>query len=152
MFELAGFVRDRSGDITFFSVPGANGPGPNAHAVSINNRGDVAGYFAQFNLDTGSRRLRGFVRTGNGGIRVFDATPNALETKSAGINELGDIVGNYTDASGTHNFLKRWNGAITLFDVGGLCTAINDRGDVIAINGVLRNGNAVTVGLLRSAR
>ena len=51
------FLRDNKGNVTVFNVPNNSG----AHAVSINNRGDVAGYF----LDATTGKTRGFVRIAN---------------------------------------------------------------------------------------
>src|SRR5262249_9797152 len=106
-----GFVRDRDGALTVFDV-GDPSPGPRAYAQSINNRGDVAGYF----YDGHAGRRRGFLRQFNGDITIFDPTP-AANTGSAFINESGDIAGDFLDATGGHNFLRDRNGNITVFDV-----------------------------------
>ena len=47
------FLRDSKGNLTVFDVPNSSG----AHAVAVNNRGDVAGY-----LVGATGRTRGFVR------------------------------------------------------------------------------------------
>ena len=143
-----GFVRGRDGNITIFDV--GSGPGPRAYCVSINNGGDVAGYY----YDASLRRARGFVRARNGNITVFDGIPNALYTRSASINELGAIAGDVGDAAGSHNFLRDRIGNVTVFDVPNAFVArsisINNRGDVAGYFYELRNGGIVTHGFVRS--
>ena len=125
-----GFLRDRSGLMTVFDA-GGNGPGPKAHPLGINNRGDVAGYY----YDSQSRTIRGFQRDRSGNITTFDASANASATIPSALNDSGKIVGDFTDATGTpHNFLLDSHGTITVFDVPNAFTAhadsINNRGDV----------------------
>jgi hypothetical protein len=57
--EIVGdnFLRDSKGNVTVFTVPNSSG----THAVSVNNRGDVAGSF----LDATTGQTRGFVRIAN---------------------------------------------------------------------------------------
>jgi hypothetical protein len=146
-----GFIRDRDGTLTMFSVPGARAIGPRAYPVGINNRGDVAGHYHDANFN----RMRGFVRDRKGKISVFDAAPNASSTRTAGINEPGDVTGDFDDATGPHNFLRDQRGNITVFDVPNAFTArsrcINNQGDVTGYLFELRDGNLVTRGFVREA-
>src|SRR5262249_25824921 len=68
--------------------------------VSINNGGDVAGYFCQspsgFCQDN---QVRGFVRAANGNITVFDGIPTS-------INDVGTVTGYFFNTTGLHNFLR----------------------------------------------
>jgi hypothetical protein len=124
-FYRAGFVRSRNGDITMIELGGPTYP------VAINNGGDVAGYY----FDMNEVRYRGFVRERGGTIATLDATPNASSTTIVSINEGGDMAGQFSDATGNHNFVRDWNGNITIFDVPNAANVavqrINDRGDVL---------------------
>jgi hypothetical protein len=124
-----GFVRDRDGTMTVFDA-GGTGPGPKAHPVGINNRGNIAGYY----YDSQSGTTRGFERDSKGTISVFDAGASALGTQPAGINDSGEIVGDFSDVTGGHNFLRDSKGNITVFDVpntsGVHAVSVNNRGDI----------------------
>lgn len=143
-----GFVRDRNGDITVFDVAGAGCLGPLADPVSINNAGDVAGWFT----DVQDCRLRGFVRTRKGSIAVFDAVPNASGTTIASINEKGDVVGAFSDVTySAHQFLRGHKGNITVFDIPNALLAtsvsINNLDDV---TGILWDIDGMMHGFVRS--
>jgi len=60
--------------------------------------------------------------------------PGASATRAFGINARGDIVGSYTDRTGTHGFIRRGT-AITSIDYPGSSSTeawgINPRGDII---------------------
>jgi hypothetical protein len=131
-----GVVRYRDGDITIFEVPGTGGPREHAHAVSINNGGDIAGYFLD---DLGDRRYHGFIRDRDGTFTVFDVPS---PTSIARMNEKGDIVGS--------GFLRDHKGNITLFDGEGV--SINNRDDVTGILYEYQNGTILVHGFVRSAR
>ena len=68
-----------------------------------------------------------------GGFESIDV-PGAVGTRAFGINPRGEIVGSYTDAAGTHGFV-RTGGVFTTIDYPGAATTeawgINPRGDVI---------------------
>lgn len=77
--------------------------------------------------------------------------PGALATRAFGINAVGEIVGSYTDATGTWGFL--WaDGNITTIRVPGSVTTeawgINPQGDIVGRYRVA--GNARTFGFLLS--
>ena len=63
--------------------------------------------------------------------------PGAVQTRAVGINDRGQVVGEYTDASGTsHGFL--WDeGRFTTIDVpkaaGTSAVDINDRGQIVGV-------------------
>lgn len=134
-----GFVRDKNGAITLFDMEGWA-----LNCPSINNRGDIAGFFFSPQLN----RSRSFVREANGNIAIFDATPGALQTYSASINERGDTAGHFTDASGDHGFLRDQSGKITVFGTPGSITGLNDPGDVTGYYSDFRNGQYVTHGFI----
>jgi hypothetical protein len=103
--------------------------------VSINNSGEVTGYFQ----DSSSGATRGFVRELNGDITVFDASEGASRTMPAAINDPGDVAGFFFDVIGVHSFLRNAQGNITVFDVPrpspilppiDFAMAIDNRGDI----------------------
>jgi probable HAF family extracellular repeat protein len=60
--------------------------------------------------------------------------PGAMATRAFGINAVGEIVGSYTDARGTHGYL--WaNGSVTTVDVPAAISTeawgINPQGDIV---------------------
>jgi probable HAF family extracellular repeat protein len=104
-------------------------------AYDINNSGSIIG---DYGLSSGNVS-HGFLSTG-GTIAPFDV-PGALSTSLSGINDLGDIIGGYSDTSGkSHGFLSS-NGSITTIDVpvlnpkatGGL-NGINNAGEIVGTN------------------
>ena len=64
--------------------------------------------------------------------------PGAIgESLAGGINNRGQIVGQYMDARGEHGYLRDARGRLTTFDLpGALATAptrINDRGQIVGL-------------------
>lgn len=123
-----GFVRDRTGLMTVFDA-GTDTPLA-AYPVGINNRGTITGYY----FDTQSGTTRGFVRDSKGRISVFDADASASQTSPAGINDSDEIVGDFSDATGSHHYLRDNKGNVVVFDVpntsGAHAVCVNNRGDV----------------------
>ena len=75
--------------------------------------------------------------------------PGALATRAFGINAVGQIVGSYTDATGTHGYL--WaNGDLTTIQVPGAISTeawgINPQGDIVGRYSIA--GQARTFGFL----
>lgn len=70
----------------------------------------------------------------DGGAFESIDVPGATATRAFGINPQGDVVGSFTDATGTHAFLLR-NGVFTQIDYPGArateAWGINARGDII---------------------
>src|SRR6266481_3727134 len=68
-----------------------------------------------------------------GGLTTIDV-PGASSTQAKGINPEGDIVGEYSNATGTHGFLLS-KGNFTTIDVPGAsiteAAAINFKGDIV---------------------
>jgi hypothetical protein len=60
--------------------------------------------------------------------------PGAVGTRAFGINARGDVVGSYTDQTGTHGYVRS-DGAFTTIDYPGAATTeawgINPRGDIV---------------------
>ena len=83
---------------TYSSLP--NFEGNYIHASGINNHGLIVGHFYQA---TGSP-LQGFIYDGSTYTVIND--PNATNgTVVNGINDLGQLVGSYSNSTGTHGFL-----------------------------------------------
>jgi uncharacterized membrane protein len=93
-----GFVRTGQ-TITPFEVVGAN----NTQASDINNFGRIVGrFFATLALEIG----RGFIKDGTN-FTYFDApgVQGPFGTFPYGINDSGQIVGQFADSTGFHSFL-----------------------------------------------
>lgn len=103
-----------------FALPaGSLPPGDTAIAVGLNDVGEVVG--------------NGFIDN-HGNITMVDV-PDAV-THPLAINNLGQVVGDFTKSDGGHAFLDT-NGTITYFALGeaaindGMATGINDLGQVV---------------------
>ena len=86
----------RTRTFTRVLVPGAPAgqAGPSLTAAAINNRGDVAGFYARTSAQTDA-----FLRLGNGQFRTL-AVPGASMTQAFGVNDSDEVVGAYTVGSG----------------------------------------------------
>lgn len=95
-------------DLSFFS-------GPTGFrlldSAGINNQGDVVGW--GYN-DTGGPS--GLFRDPSGTISTFGVGGGDL-TMVNGMNDRGQIVGNYYDGSGIHAFLRQPDGAIQTLQI-----------------------------------
>ena len=89
-----------------FDVPGAT----STHPVSINNNGDVTGWYS-----TIDGNKRGFVREFDGTLTTFDGVPT-------NINDAGAITGylsvsNWPPYPSLVGFVRDQDGKITLFEI-----------------------------------
>ena len=120
-----------NGIYTSFDVPGAE----DTYLSGINNPGVVVGvYYDAFGF-------YGFVNAGGTITRLAD--PLAVgATIPVGINDSGEIVGNYTDSNGVQHGFVYANGIYTTVDAPGLTvdpatglgtalTGINNAGDLV---------------------
>jgi probable HAF family extracellular repeat protein len=108
---------------------GLIGSSPQSFALSINNRGAIAGVYE----DSGGG-FHGFLRQPNGKVDSIDY-PGASITEAFGVNDFGTVIGLFFDAAGNvHAFTLR-DGRFQLADLpGGLQTipfSINDRGQIV---------------------
>ena len=112
-----GFL-DTGGVFTTFVVPGATST--NTAARGINATGQIVGTFNDTTLAPLPFPVgytpRGFLYSG--GVFTTIDVPGASETFAYGINETGQIVGTFVDATGAHGFL----------DTGGVFTTLNAPG------------------------
>jgi len=112
------------------TVPG----GSNVVAAAINNSGGTAGFF------TGSNGVTsGFYTDASGRVFVLNA-PHATLTQALGVNDSGEVVGDYRVGSGggtvTHGFTWTAQGGFaTVDDPQGAATTtingVNDAGDLV---------------------
>ncbi len=118
------FGRAQESKTIIFDAPGADtasGDYNGTFATAISNGGVVTGYYIDAN-DV----YHGFLRTSKGGFLTFEATgadttPGSFNgTTPSGVNDLGMVVGSYTDGNGfEHGFLRSLEGKFTSFDVPG---------------------------------
>ncbi len=110
-----------------FSYPGATVT--NTYALGWNDAGTVVGSYTT----TTANEEHGFIRTAAGAFTQIDV-PNSKQTEVFGINNGGDIVGRFLDASGkNHGFLRRGT-TFTTIDYAGPNTfafGINNKGTIV---------------------
>jgi uncharacterized protein (TIGR03437 family) len=132
-----GVVRaQQSYSIATFDVPGST----STAASGINDAGQVVG--SHTTGTDGTRHC--FLRSADGASYTTIDPPRAIANSfsCAGINNLGQISGSFSDATGFHGFIRSAVGAFTTFDLapGASVGGINDLGEVVgaytdAING-----------------
>ena len=133
-----GFVRDRTGRYSTFRVPDTE-PESRTVASDINDRGVIAGW-----SDDGRSSI-GYIRDHDGAIVTIEhpeaegTVPIGLGNEIAGtdlrgINNRGDVVGNFAADGTIHGFVRDRRGTYTTIRppraAATLLTAINDRGDI----------------------
>jgi len=96
------YIADEAGVITTFTVDDFY----STHAYGVNARGDVVGFYGTNQVGAQPVSPRGFLRTRQGDYRGY-VVGGANSTQIWGINDMGAIVGQYTDAAGTHGFVYR---------------------------------------------
>jgi len=150
--QAAGYFADSSGNTTAFIFnsslpPGGQftllGPGqPNTlpgagQATDINDSGQVSGFYS-----TGPT-TEGFLLSG--GIATTLSFPGSTSTQALGLNNVGKVVGTYTDTQGfMHGFIYSGGVFETVDDPGATMTTINGINNFGHIVGfALENGNTV---------
>ena len=137
-----GFIRNASGTITVFDAVAGHATLP----TGINNAGLIVGAYGSFRPiasifvdgpdSSFGNASTGFIRMPGGSIVTF-AVPGAAETFPAGINDFGEIVGNYTlTVNGTmHGFLRYAFGQFVALDAPGATqteiAGINNHGELV---------------------
>jgi hypothetical protein len=139
-----GFYNDKNGNAHAYELNQATGqftpihvPGKSATASAINNNGDVAG-FATSGSGATATTFSWLLRAGRLTTLQF---PGGSDTQAFGINDKDQIVGSYTDASGTsHGFVvsdptgphTHWTSIDDPNGVGStVVNGINDAGDLV---------------------
>ena len=94
-----GFLRDISGNVTDFSVPGAYQTTPTA----LDDNGVIVGYYSAQSSGT----VLAFERDATGSFMTFSAPNPNLLTIAAAINDTGRVTGYWRDSSyNDHGFVK----------------------------------------------
>ncbi len=100
-------------------------PGEFVIPFGINDHGDIVG--------NNSLSQDAFIYTDGNFINIH--VPGAFSTSASGINNSGEVVGNYSDATGSHGFIYADGNFITIINVPGASYAsacgINDSGEVV---------------------
>ena len=128
--SIGSFV-ESNGVVTLLAVPGA----ASTTAFGINNAGQVSGSYSS----NPTSPSHGFVYA-NGVFTTIDIPTSMVVqglyptvTDVSGINNAGELVGDYNDLNGGHIFIDN-NGAFNVVDAPGLSTAlpraINDAGQI----------------------
>jgi probable HAF family extracellular repeat protein len=128
---LHGFVWSK-GSFTRIDVPGGTGSG----ALDINDHGEIVGAYADAQGKTHGFRLRKgvFTTIDPPGAVDVPGSPGFAATAPFGINNRGQIVGQYADARGLHAYLLD-KGVYRTIDPpagpGTTATDIDDRGQIV---------------------
>lgn len=126
------FVNNR-GTFTLINVPGAS---ELTDATSINNFGEVAGFYRN-----GSETISGFLDN-NGSFTTIDV-PGATNTEIFGVNDFGQVVGTAWglpgEANGQTEAFVESGGVFTLLNGVGsndatIAFGINDAGQIVGLN------------------
>ena len=134
---------------TYRSVVDPRDPGLGLTAAAINDFGDVAGFYT-----TAAGNTDGFLLTHHGRHFTDLAFPGASSTMALGVNNRDEVVGTYTDGSGStatmHGFTwTPWAGFTTVDDPHGVgTTTINGVNDFGQLVGFYVDANGNTDGLL----
>jgi hypothetical protein len=98
------YIADESGIVTTFTFDG------NLFTLAwdVNPKGDIVGVYGENQANTVGAPVhpRGFLRTKDGNYRSLEVQ-GASSTTVFSINASRNIVGTYTDATGTHGFVYR---------------------------------------------
>jgi hypothetical protein len=113
-------------------VPGAAGLGPSLTAAGINNAGAITGFYNKT-----ATVVDAFLKTANGHFTTI-AFPGASSTEAFGVNDSGEVVGQYTVGTGnaavTHGFTWRAGQFVSVDIAGASATTINgvnNEGDLV---------------------
>ena len=143
----------RSGDgFSVIDAPGVSPPTPpnvRTTVTNLNNQGDIVGFFRDVTATPTPGVFRSFVLSG-GSFTLF-GVPGAVSTQANGINDLGTIAGAFTDASGSHGFLRSSAAAFTSIDVpGAKSTSANDINNNGFLVGFFTNAAGAETAYLRN--
>jgi probable HAF family extracellular repeat protein len=127
-----GFERDARGRVETFDAPDGD-----ATPLDINNRGWVVGNVCDMPADC--TFSRGLLRDPEGHFTTLRKR-GAVRTQAYGVNDRGQVVGDYLLPDGTIHGYRWSNGRFTTIDgpggAGASLTGINDRGDIIGVFGL----------------
>lgn len=135
------------GAFTTFAVPGRAGTG----ALAINSAGQIVGNTGTIPLDSGAPapdfQSEGFLLSG-GTFSLIDVS-GAQFTQAIGINDAGEIVGNYRDAGGVGHGYVLSGGGFRPFDFPGavetIANGINSAGQIVGNYATAADAAALTI-------
>jgi hypothetical protein len=105
------FFRGALGPWKLFSLPpGCSPPDFFGGTIHLNNSGTAAGHCA-----IAPETFHGFIRSKNGELKPFKV-PGSISTSVAGIADNGNVAGTYTDAEGSHAYIRRSIATYVKFD------------------------------------
>lgn len=103
---LTGFKRDARGRVETFDAPGGD-----ATPLDVNNRGWIVGNVCDMPTNC-AFTIRGFLRDPKGRFTTI-RKPGAVRTQAYGINDRGQVVGDYLLPNGTNHGYRWSNGRFT---------------------------------------
>ncbi len=116
-------------------------------AFSINTPGDIAGTVVD-----AAGRAHGYLRHVDGSVETLDF-PGANDTQGYGVNDHGEVIGQYTDAGGAVHAYRRVDGRYSTIDLpGGVQTvplSVNNAGQIAGE--FIRTDGTVGYGYLQAA-
>lgn len=135
-YDSHGFLRRRDGSFVTFDVPGGKF---HTEVYSMNQHEETTGtYFEPITGNPFGGNYRGFVRDRDGTFSTFDAAtyaPCCIWTFSNDINDAGETTGTDNDGFDVyHGFIRKPDGAITILDVPGAGTSLNQGAGGVSIN------------------
>jgi uncharacterized membrane protein len=145
--QAHGFVRDASGQIATFDVPGCTETHPYSGTtpLDINIAGTVVGVCLEYPID----RLveHSFMRDSEGTITSFDPPQCANGSRAQSINAEGSIVGTcYSFNSPILGYIRYRNGTFSTFNVTGASTFVTAINVGYLVTGTYLTGNGSNQG------
>ena len=147
--DAHGFVYSiASGRASFTSIANAT----SVTDAAINDQNQVAGFFTPSSGAPSGVQVEAFLTTRQGIIPLN--FPGATVTMALGLNNHDEVVGSYTDSTGTHGFTwTKQGGFVTIDDTNGIVNGmssttvngVNDQGDLV---GFYTDANGNTDGML----
>lgn len=123
-----GYIMQTDGTITTFDPPGSL----STYVTGINSSGEMTGYYSL----AGGTQIQEFTSDQYGDITTFNISGFMF---SAGIEDNGNVVGQYKNAAIFHRWKRTAAGAVTYFSdpsaagMGTLPTCVNGNGKVAGI-------------------
>jgi hypothetical protein len=106
------FLRAADGTYTAYDAPGAGTkPQQGTWPMAINRWSALVGFY-----DDGNENRHGYLRQADG-TSVEIAPPGATQTAAVGVDDAGNVTGDYLDAAGVpHGFVRAADGTFTVVD------------------------------------
>src|SRR5262249_4189056 len=154
-------------DLDFFSGPSLDCQGdPQPPIVQATSGPELDSTFCRVDNSFGNGGYciyseggdQGFLRSLDGNSFTTISVPGAFQTDAVGVNDAGQVVGSFQDATGRHGFFRGADGSFTTIDAaGGIDTAaygIDPAGQIVGwfgdsggVHGFLRStdGSFITI-------